>query len=150
MSRWDFLEGVRPVAAADVIVTEMAKVIAEEITRWPPRVEWTDAASAAKFAPLYKPGTPSPGEAAVREGFRLARWELLHELDAIDYHLRNDQNALGARSVHDRLAVELLWKLLPELLYELTERTENRLKRAHLMACLEQAERRLWGQAPRS
>ncbi len=144
MGRWDFLEGVTPVTAADAIVTGMARVIADELSRWPPRLDFTDEASSRKFAPLYAPGAPPASEPAVREGFRLARWELAHELAAIDDHLRNDGVARAARTPHERLAVELLWKLLPELLYELAERTENRLTRRHLIATLDLAEKRLY------
>jgi hypothetical protein len=147
VSRWEFLEGVKPVTPADTIVVEMAKVIAREIEGWPPQIEWVEASSGARFAPLYAPRAARPSDAAIREGFRLARWELLHELEAIDFYLRNDQAAQVARTRIDRLGLELLWKLLPEMLYELAERTENRLKRKHLVACLDLAERRLFPDA---
>lgn len=144
MGRWDFLEGVRPQTAADAVAAEAAKVLADELRRWPPAaVEWTDSATRERFAPLYAEGAPRPAQGAYTEAFRLARWELEHDVEAIDFYQRNDHAARALATAHDRLALELLWKLLTEWMYELAERTENRLKRRHLLACLDEAERRL-------
>jgi hypothetical protein len=133
MGRWDFLEGAKPITTADAIVIEMARVIADELRAWPPRLEFTDPSAAARFAPLFDPDAPRPSDDALRAGFRLARWELTHDVDAVTHSLRNDRLPLAA---------ELLHRLLPEILYELAERTENRLSRKHLVACLDLAERR--------
>lgn len=142
--RWDFLEGLRLKTAADVLVEEVARILVDELTRrWPPQVEWTDADAAARFAPLYEPGAPRPSTAALREGLRLARWEIEREVEAIDFYLRNDHAGRVVATPQDRLALELVWKLVTEWLYELRERTENRLTRRHLVACLDEVERRL-------
>ena len=145
--RWDFLEGVTAVEAAEAVAGEYAKVLVEELRAWPLRVEWSDPALARRFAPLYAAGellSPrQPSEAAVREGFRLARWDLLHEQAAIDDYLRNDHGGRACPDAYDRLSLELVWRWLVEALLELGERTEGRLKRRHLLDCLDRAERML-------
>jgi hypothetical protein len=143
--RWEFLEGVKAVEAADAVAAEFAKVLADELRAWPPRIEWTDPAHAARFAPLYASGEllgpRQPSRDAVREGFRLARWDLRHEQEEIDYYFDNDHGARACPDRYDRLALELVWRWLVEALLELSDRTGGRLKRRHLLDCLDRAER---------
>ena len=144
--RWEFLEGVKVVEAAEAVAVELAKVLVEELRAWPPRVEWTDPDQAARFAPLYSPGQlllPRPSVSALREGFRLARWDLERQQAAIDDYWRNDRARQVCPDDRDRLALELVWRWLVEAALELAERTEGRVKRRHLIECLDRAERLL-------
>ena len=137
--RWDWLEGLRPQSAAEVVVAEMAKVLAGTLRDWPPDLEWTDDAARARYAPVLAPGAPRPSLAAIREGLRLACLEMDREVEAIDYYLRNDGGAAACNDARDRLALELTWKLATEWMWELAEVTEGRVKRALLKVCLEKA-----------
>lgn len=141
--RWDWLEGIRPQSAAEVVMAEMAKVVAGALSHWPPRVEWTDEAAAARFAPLYAPGAVRPGFLALREGLRLAMLEMDRDVAAIDFFLRNDHAGRVCASAEERLALELTWRLCTEWMLELGERTEGRIKRPLLRRCLELVEQRL-------
>jgi hypothetical protein len=134
--RWEFLEGVRAMTAAEAIVHEAAKLLAGELARWPPRVEWTDATAAARYAPLYADAAPRPTDLAVREGMRLARWEMERDVQAIDFYMRNDLAAKVTTTAHDRLALDLVWRYLTEAMLALQELCGGRLKRAHLIDCL--------------
>jgi hypothetical protein len=131
VGRWDFLEGVKAVGGPEAVALELAKVLAEELRAWPLRLEWTDPTQAVRFAAVL---ADRPTESALRDGFRLARWDLLHETDAIDQHVK---------SVGLAPAVELVWRWLVEATLELAEKTEGRVKRTHLVACLDRAERLL-------
>ena len=146
--RWDFLEGVKAMGAAEAIAGELSKLLAEELARWPLDMEWADAAQAARFAPLEAPGAPRPSNEALRQGFMLARLELLREEDALDYALRNHTLERALPDAADRLAAELVWRWMTETLYELSERTEGRVKRRHLVSCLEQTWRRVLNEPP--
>ncbi len=123
-SRWAWLEGLRPQALEDAIAAEAAKMIASELRAWPPKIEWTDPALAARFAPVL--ATP-PSTADLHEGFALARLELQHDLDAL-------------RFARPSLAIDLIRLYLTETLYALAERTQNRLKRRHLLLALDRAQ----------
>lgn len=141
--RWEFLEGVRAIGAAEAIARELAKQLAEELRGWPPAVELGDEPQARKFAPLFASGARRPSAAALREGFRLARWEMQHDLEAIDYYLRNDHAGRAAPDPYDRLALEFVWRYLTEALLVVREATEGRVKRRDLLVALDLAERYL-------
>ena len=141
--RWDFLDGVKAIDAAEAVAAEFAKVVVEELRAWPPRVEWTDPAQARRFAALYAPGElllRRPSDEALRAAFRLARWDLLRHTEAIEDFFRHDRGPAG-----ERLAVELAWRWLVEATLELSERTSGRVARRHLVGCLDRAELLLLG-----
>ncbi|MEZ4368960.1 MAG: hypothetical protein R2939_22170 [Kofleriaceae bacterium] len=144
--RWDWLEGVRPESALDALAREAGRAIADELAAWPPRLAWTDARSAARFQPVLAPGAPPPSVAARTLGFRLARWDLGRQQDALDHALRTGVLA-QVGTPDDALAAELVWRWLTEWLLELAERVAARLTRAHLVAALDHAEGRLRGLA---
>jgi hypothetical protein len=142
MGRWDFVEELRLLSTAEAIAGELAKQLAGDLERWPPEVEWSDERERARFAPLYALGAARPSRIAFAEGFRLARWELEHEVEAIDDYWRNGRDAVAGGDL-DRLAVRLLWRYLTEAALTVAEATQGRVKRRHLLDCLEQAERRV-------
>ena len=131
----------RSITGPEAVADEFAKVVVEELAAWPPRVEWSQPAEAARFAPLYAPGellVRGPGKEAIQAAFRLARWDLLRHTEAIDEFWRTDRS-----SARDRLVIELAWRWLVEAALEVSERTDGRVGRAHLVEGLERAERML-------
>jgi hypothetical protein len=82
-----------------------------------------------------------PSAFAIERGFRLARWELERQLDAIDHALRNAR----LDDTYEELAAHFLWRWLTEWMLELKERAGPRIQRAHLVAALDQAEARVRG-----
>lgn len=138
MGRWDWLEGVKAKELPDAIAEEAAKLIAGELRRFPPEVEWSDELARERFAPLYAEDAPPPSIEARRAGFQLARWELDREYDAIAFHHRSAQ-----LRDHDRLAADLLSLYLSEVLLILSEKTQGKIRRHHLREALDLAERLL-------
>jgi hypothetical protein len=139
----DWMELVRTVTAEEVIITEIAKAIADELSRWPPQLEWTDDLARERFAMLYDFDGPRPDPAALTEGFRLARWDLARQTDEMNYYLRNDHMGRAVTDETQRLIAQLVWRYLTELLLDVAERLEGRLRRPQLLLCLDEAEKRL-------
>ena len=148
--RWSWLEGVRPTSLEDTLVHEAARVMADELFDWPPRIDWDDARMQAELAPLFAPAARGPSLAAIDVGFRFARWELERRYDAIDHAARNDTINRELDDARDRLMARFLWHWVPEWLFQLKERTGPRIARTHLLAALEQAEARLRGRTSAS
>jgi hypothetical protein len=141
--RWAWLEGVRPISAAEAIARELAKLLRDELASWPPRLDLESEAGGQKFAPLYAPGAPRPSRAALAEGFRLARWDLAREHEAIAHYLRNGLLERAVAGPPDALAAELVWRYVLEACLETIERTDGRVRRAHLLPALDDAYRAL-------
>lgn len=136
--RWEWLEGVRRIGAAQAIGEELGKLLSVELRSWPPRVEWEDAARQRKFAVLYADGAPPPSHAAVLEGLRLARLDVAREPETIAAFLRGDG---ASASVGDALARELVWQFAYEAALVVLERTEGRVRRSDIVNGLKLAER---------
>ncbi len=136
---------MRTTSLEDALAHEAARVLADELFDWPPRIEWDDPRMEAEHAQLFMPAARGPSLAAIEVGFRLARWELERRYDAIDHAARNDVLGRELDSERDRLMARFLWSWVPEWLLELKERAGPRITRTHLLAVVEQAEARLRG-----
>src|SRR5688500_12549182 len=80
MSRWDRWEqAIRRTTLADQLMSEVAKVLWEDLGNWPPPIEEVEAAGQRQYAELLAPGSPVPPRAAYVEGIRLAGWDLERE-----------------------------------------------------------------------
>ncbi len=130
MSRWDWLEGAKARALPEVIAEELGKVIAAELARWPPDVEWIDENARARLAHL----ADRPAADTWRAGFQLARWELTRESAAAEAWRR------GAGG-DERRAAELIALVVTEAMFDVIERTAGRVKRRHLGHTIDVAER---------
>lgn len=127
--RWDWIEGLKRQSLTETVITEAAKILADEVAAWPPVIDWVDERAAARFAPLYAALAPLPSLDAIEHGFARATLLYLRETDALT---RLDRHGPPTSNEIDRLASELLSDWLPEWLYELRERTDGRLPRADL------------------
>lgn len=136
--RWDWLEGVRRIGAAQAIGEELGKLLSLELRHWPPRVEWEDEPRRRKFAALYEEGASPPSHAAVLEGLKLARLDVAREPETIAAFLRNDG---AAATTADALARELVWQFAYEAALVVLERTEGRVRRSDIVNGLKLAER---------
>jgi len=139
-SRWDLVLERKPIPLLDHLVEEVARLLAADLAGWPPPVEDLDPSGGASFAPLLEPGFPRPDDRAFDEAFRLARWELEHDLEAYDdymKHRRWEEHGLPAES---RTVLLFLSRWLHEQLTGLAEATQNRVKRRHLGSILDRAQ----------
>lgn len=140
MSRWEYLEGVVAETPTRVAVRELGKILVEELSAWPPTVDWTSDELRRRYAGLYAPGAALPLETAVTEAMKRVRWELSRDYEAIDYYERNHHLRHACPEERDRLACELIHLYVYEALLQLIERTENRVKRADLIEGLDRIE----------
>ena len=138
--RWEWLEGVRAQTAAQWAVTEMAKILLQELASWPSDVAWADSASEGRYRELFAAEARTPSSAAITEAIARTRWELTHDDEALEHYRRNDLLERACPEPYDQLASAFIETYLTEALLELIERTENRLKRRDAVSCLDQLE----------
>lgn len=140
MGRWDYLYDLGPRPALDVLLDEAAKAFAEDLRRWPPPLEGIEPAHAARLLPILE--GPRPHRLAWAEGFRLARWDLIHDYEAIDsWQERGWQEAQLNQT--DKDAAVFLWRYLTERLFDLSEALQSRLRRKDLVELVDRVETRL-------
>ena len=136
--RWEWLGGIRPQTPIAWAVTQMAKILLEELSSWPPDVAWTDPGAQGRYGDLFAADAPPPSFEALEQAITRANLDLAHEHDALAHYRRNNLLEQACPEAYDRLASEFVELYLTEALFELIERTENRVKRRDAIACLEQ------------
>lgn len=138
--RWDALLASKPVSLVDHLLEEVARVIARDLSQWPPPVGEWDPRTGAAFAPLFEPDAPLPHPAIYPEAQKLACLSLGRELDAYDAYLRNRRYQEAGLPERDRTALLFLVRWLEEQMLALAEATGGRIKRPALVQCLQRAE----------
>jgi hypothetical protein len=142
-SRWDLLLDQKPIPLADHLLSEVAKLLAKDLGRWPLPVQEVDAVTGKQFEPLFASDRPRPSKQVYAEALQLARWELERELAAYDDYMRNRRWMEKGLAPDDKLALLFLNRWLVEQMLALGEATEGRVKRAQMLECLEQVRQRL-------
>jgi hypothetical protein len=150
-SRWDYLFEAKPVPVRDHLVDEVAKLLAKDLSKWPPPVQEIDLDVGGTFAPLFLEPTPRPSQAVYEEALRLSHWELAREFDAYDDYMRNKRYLERGLAPTDRLLLLFLNRWLVEQMLGLGEATEGRVKRPMMHQVLDKLQARLHlGQTPPS
>ncbi|MBN1203937.1 MAG: hypothetical protein JXB05_03300 [Myxococcaceae bacterium] len=142
-SRWDHLFEAKPVPLIDHLLEEVSKLLAKDLSRWPPPVQEIDLDMGGTFAPLFLEPPPRPSQAVYDEALRLSRWELAREFDAYDDYMRNKRYLERGLAPTDRLPLLFLTRWLVEQLLGLGEATEGRVKRPHMSQVLDKLEARM-------
>jgi len=142
-SRWDRLLDVKAISLAEHLVEEVSKLLAKDLARWPLPVLELDVETGRQFAPLLAPDSQRPDPPAFGEAFRLARWELEREIEAVDDYMRNRRWLERGLAPDDKQALLFISRWLVEQLLGLAEATEGRLSRPTLVEALNRTERRL-------
>lgn len=132
MGRWDYLHDLKARPALEVLLDEAAKVVAGDLSRWPPPLEAIEPG----LAPLLAGERPHPD--VYRQAFVLARHDLRHEYEELE--LREAEARL---TPEEAAAARFLWRYLTERAFELNDAVESRLTRRELVALLDRVERRL-------
>ncbi len=135
MSRWDWIEGVKAETATRVAVRELCKLMAKELSSWPPELEWNDSQQSQSAKLLFdrEGQVPTPSESAVGEAAKRLEWEFSRAMDAIEYYQRNHVLEKSCEGPVDCLASEFLFEYLREGFFSLMERTEGRIRRADIL-----------------
>jgi hypothetical protein len=142
-SRWDYLFEAKPVPILDHLLEEVAKLVAKDLSAWPPPVQELDLDVGGTFSPLFLEAPPRPSPAVYEEALRLSRWELEREFDAYDDYMRNKRYLERGLAPTDRLALLFLNRWLVEQMLGLGEATEGRVKRPMMRQVLDKVEARL-------
>ncbi|HSP79288.1 MAG TPA: hypothetical protein VLQ93_12205 [Myxococcaceae bacterium] len=142
-SRWDYLFETRPVPLIDHLLEEVAKLLAKDLSLWPPPVQEVDLEIGRQFAPIFTGEVPRPSRALYDEALRLSRWELARELDAYDDYMRNKRYLERGLAPTDRTTLLFLNRWLVDQMLGLGEATEGRVNRKLMQQCLDRLEARL-------
>jgi hypothetical protein len=103
-SRWDRLLDQKPVPLLDHLVDEAARLLGQELRRWPLAIEELDPATGSGLGPLLEAGSRRPSAPVFREALRLARWDLERDHAAYDDYVRNRYLERASRRRTDRLS----------------------------------------------
>lgn len=142
-SRWDHLIEVKTVGVLEHLQEEVAKLVAKDLSTWPPPVQELDLDVGGTFAPLFLEPTPRPSQAVYTEALKLSRWELAREFDAYDEYMRNKRYLEQGLAPTDRLTLLFLNRWLVEQMLGLGEATQGRVKRPAMSQILDKVEERL-------
>jgi hypothetical protein len=142
-SRWDYIQDLKPIPIADHLIEELSKLFAKDLSGWPLEVHgWASPAEEQRYRHLFEPGAKRPDDKVFVEAFRLARWELEHDIFAVDDYMRNERwRERVAPADYDALV--FLMQYVTEELVAVAEATGNRIKRAQLVECLDRIERKM-------
>jgi len=144
MARWDFLYETKAVTLTEHFVEEVSKIVAKDLSSWPPPVEeWTKPEDATRFGPLVAPGSPPPPPGVVAAAFKLARLELMREFEQIDDFMRHERWRDGVAPGREVDLMLFVSRYLTEQMLAIAEATEGRIKRPQLVDLLLRTERRL-------
>jgi hypothetical protein len=143
-SRWDHLFESKPVPLVEHLLEEVSRLLAKDLATWPPPVQEVDLGTTSPaFAELLSGEQPRPAPAVYAEALRLARLELEREVEAYDDYMRNKRYLERGLAPTDRTALLFLDRWLVEQMLALGEATEGRIKRPHMVRCLDGVGRRL-------
>ena len=143
MDRWSWVLEQKPRPVLEVLKDEVARLLEQELRRWPLPLEEIDPAYAERHAAALAPDAPRPALPVYPQAFRLARWELEREVLAVDDYFRNDRYLELGLGPQDKSALLVLSRWLTEQALALAEATGGRVKRPDLVDILVRTER-LW------
>lgn len=143
-SRWDFIYDLKPIELKQHFINEASKLLAKDLERWPLQIEaWESPAAEARFRHLVEPDARRPDDRVYAAAFRLAKWEMEREFEAIDEFMRNERWREYGADEYGRDAMLLITRYLVEQLLAIIEATEGRIKRPMLVELLEKMEKEL-------
>lgn len=143
-SRWEQVLEKKPIPLVDHLVDEVAKLFAADLGRWPLEVSDVQLGPESRaWARYLLPDAPKPSPVAWREAFRLAQWDLSHELEAYDEYMRNQRWLEVGLDPDARGLLLFLSRYLTEQLLALGEATEGRIDQKKKLAVLDATWRNL-------
>jgi len=138
---WDFIHDRKPKPLREYLLDEFAARLSADLKTWPLPIGELDPALGAKWAHLLAPESVRPPKTVFNQGFRLARWELERQLDALDEYMRNERWLEAGIPPSEKQALLFVSAWLVEQLLALSESTQGRVDRRALVECLERTER---------
>lgn len=138
-NRWLRVLDQKPIPVFEHLLGEAARLLANDLSKWPLEVFEVDE----KVQLLLRETPVRPGALTFAEAFRLTRWDLARDFDAIDDYWRNQRHLEHGLSPADKPMVLFLTRFISEQLLSLSEATEGRVARRHLLDVLDRIERHL-------
>ncbi|PZR11447.1 MAG: hypothetical protein DI536_17630 [Archangium gephyra] len=134
-SKWDLVLDHKPIPVLTHLLAEVAKLFAQDLLVWPPKVE--EPQTIAVLAGVLE----RPPRQLYQAAFQLTRFDLGREVEAYDDYLRNHRWLTEGLSAKDKPMLLFLSRFMTEQLLGFAEATEGRVKRHHLLDVLADTER---------
>jgi hypothetical protein len=138
---WDFIHDRKPKSLRDHLIDEFAGRLSADLKGWPLPISELDPALGAKWAHLLAPESARPSPIVFEQSFRLARWELERQWDALDEYMRNQRWLEAGIPPAEKQTLLFVSAWLVEQLLALSESTEGRIDRGRLVECLDRTAR---------
>ncbi|MDX2009726.1 MAG: hypothetical protein SFW67_06035 [Myxococcaceae bacterium] len=146
-TRWERLLDQKPIPIIEHLLDEVARLFAEELARWPPQVTEFDAQTGAALEGLLAEHPLRPDDRVYAEAFRLTRWDLGRDFEAVDDYWRNQRHLEAGLTARDKPMILFLTRYVSEQLLALGEATQGRVNRARMLDALGRIERHFLQQA---
>lgn len=134
--RWRWLEQISPESAVAVAVKQLARMIADELSDWPPQVRLAEGPLAKRLGQVLVRGSRRPSTAAFEEAIQRVTWDLERNEEAIDFYGRNHHLERACPDPYDQIGSEVMAHYILEALFTLMDKTEGRVRRADLLVGL--------------
>jgi hypothetical protein len=143
MGRWDELADKKPQELKEYALSEAARIIAEELQTYPPRIEeWFDPAAREKYRDaLSRPSAPP--ERTVRVACELARRELLRDYELVDRFFQSGAYKAELPDDLEEQTAHFLARFLVDSALDFQEFGKGKFSRKDLVALVEKLEDRL-------
>lgn len=140
-NKWERLLDQKPVRLSDHLVAEAAKLFCADLRTWPPAIDEFDPQTGQALAALVAEHPQRPDQRLYAQAFRLTRWDLSRDFDAIDEYWRNLRHLEAGLTMADKPMILFLTRFLTEQLLGLSEATQGRINRPRLLDALGLIER---------
>jgi hypothetical protein len=131
---YEALMETKPVAGDVAVVDLVAGELVELLQNFPPResdVDWSDERWAARYRGRLET-LPRLDVPFVETLLRIVCLDLAHEVEQIDWLLRNHHHKNACPTAAHEEALRLLWPVVVEHLYQRKDDCQGILNRAHL------------------
>ena len=140
-TRWDRILEQKPVPVIEHVLGEIAKLFADDLATWPPKIEAFDEVTGRNLAALLLETPRKPDVLVFQQAFHVTRLDLGREFEAHDDYLRNQRWLEAGLTAKDKGMVLFLSRFMAEQLLSLGEATDGRVTRSAMLDVLARTER---------
>lgn len=147
-TRWDLILEQKPIPVIEHLLEEVSRLFTADLRTWPPRVDEFDPQTGAALEKLLAERPARPDDRLFSQAFRLTRWDLSRDFEAIDDYWRNQRHLEVGLSPADKPMILFLSRFISEQLLALGEATEGRVNRPRMLDALSRIERHFASKGP--
>lgn len=141
MNKWERLLDSKPRPILEHLVAEAATLFCTELRCWPPSIDEFDPQTGQGLETMLRERPEQPDPRVYAQAFRLTRWDLSRDFDAIDEYWRNHRHLEAGLTMPDKPMILFLARFMTEQLLGLSEATQGRVTRLRLLDALALIER---------